>query len=159
MVLCIAIGNPLRGDDGVARRALRLLPRAEQMRTLEVVQLTPELASEIAAADAVIFFDADSTIAKVMFEAVRDCSSRSVPLTHSMHPSELLEIARRLYSFAGEAFLCRIPAWHFEPSEGLSSEAEDAAYSVAKLVEEHLFLWMAQHQPRLLRHPRFFPLL
>lgn len=148
MVLCIAIGNPLRGDDGVALRALRLLPQAEQMRTLEVVQLTPDLASEIAAADAVIFFDADSTIARVIFEAVRDCSARNVPLTHSMHPSELLEIARLLYSFAGESFLCRIPARQFEPSEGLSSEAEDAACSAAKLVEEHLFLWMAQHQPR-----------
>ena len=148
MFLCIAIGNPLRGDDGVARRALRLLPTAEQIRMLEVIQLTPEVASEIAAADAVIFLDADPSIAEVTFGALGDCSTRSTPLTHSMGPFELLETARRLYWFAGEALLCRIPARQFEPGKGLTHEAENAARSAAELVGEHLSRLVAQHQQK-----------
>jgi hydrogenase maturation protease len=57
--LVIGIGNPLRGDDGVgwwlAQRAERWLPPS-QLRAVR--QLTPELASDIAAAARVLFIDA-----------------------------------------------------------------------------------------------------
>jgi hydrogenase maturation protease len=150
LVLCIAIGNPLRGDDGVARRALRQLAPAEQIRMLKVIQLTPELAPEIAAAEAVMFLDADPSIAEVTFGALGDCSTRSTPLTHSMGPFELLETARRLYCFAGEALLCRIPARQFEPGKRLTHEAETAARFAAKLVGEHLSRLVAQHRQKWL---------
>jgi len=148
LVLCIAIGNPLRGDDGVARRALQLLPSTEQIRLLEVIQLTPELASEIAAADAVIFLDSDSSIAEVTSEAVREYPTRSMSISHFMNPFELLEMARRLYSFAGEALLCRIPARQFEPGERLTRRAEDAARSAVKLVKELPSLLVARDQQK-----------
>jgi len=140
LVLCIAIGNPLRGDDGVARRASALLPQDEQIRVLEVIQLTPELASEIARTDAVIFLDADPSITEVAFEPVESYPTHSTTLTHSIRPSEVLETARRLYGFAGEALLCRIPAWQFETGEGLTRQAEKAACSAAGLVGEHISL-------------------
>ena len=148
MFLCIAIGNPLCGDDGVARRALQLLPTGAQIRTLEVIQLTPEVAPEIAAADAVIFLDADSSIEEVTLAAIGDCSTRSTPLTHSIGAFELLETARRLYCFGGEALLCRIPARQFEPGKGMTQQAENAARSAAKLVGEHLSRLVAQHQQK-----------
>jgi len=144
LVLCIAIGNPLRGDDGVARRALQLLPSTEQIRLLEVIQLTPELA----AADAVIFLDSDSSIAEVTSEAVREYPTRSMSISHFMNPFELLEMARRLYSFAGEALLCRIPARQFEPGERLTRRAEDAARSAVKLVKELPSLLVARDQQK-----------
>jgi hydrogenase maturation protease len=80
LVLCIAIGNPLRGDDGVAHHVLELLPQYEQMRVLEVIQLMPELASEITGADAVIFLDADASVTEVTFEVVSDYPTRSTRL-------------------------------------------------------------------------------
>lgn len=146
MVLCIAIGNPLRGDDGVASRTLRLLPRTTYIRTLEVIQVTPELAPEIAAAEAVIFLDAEPSISEVTFEEVTDCSSGNTPLTHSIGPFEVLEFARRLYGFAGKALLCRIPAQQFGAGEALTREAEKAARSGARLVEEHLSVLIGQHR-------------
>ena len=137
-ILCIAIGNPLRGDDGVARRALQLLGAHEEIQALNVLQLTPELASDIAAADRVIFLDADPSISEVVCESVAQGTARSTPLTHSVTPFELLRIARRLYNFTGEAWLCRMPAERFEYGEPLTGRAEEAARSAAKLLSEQV---------------------
>jgi hydrogenase maturation protease len=57
--LVIGIGNSLRGDDGIgwwlARRAERWLSSTQVM---EVQQLTPDLAADLAAAAGVLFIDA-----------------------------------------------------------------------------------------------------
>jgi hypothetical protein len=50
LTLYIAIGNALRGDDGMAQRALELLQPGLGSVTRTVTQLTPELAAEIALA-------------------------------------------------------------------------------------------------------------
>jgi hydrogenase maturation protease len=138
LVLCIAIGNPLRGDDGVARRALQLLPSTEQVRKLEVIQLMPENAPNIAAAHAVIFLDADASATEVKLETLGKAPRYSAPLTHSVNPFELLEMARQLYGFTGEAIFCHIPASKFDPAEELTREAEEAAGSAARLIGERL---------------------
>jgi hydrogenase maturation protease len=137
MILCMAIGNTLRGDDAVAHRTLSLLTPNDQVRSLDVLQLTPELASEIAAADVVVFLDADPSAVKATLIPIEPHRG-STPIAHSMGPAEVVAIARRLYAFAGEAFLCRIPAMHLAHGEGLTPQAETAAQSAAKLIEENL---------------------
>jgi len=152
MVVCIAIGNTLRGDDGVAHYALRLIattpddrnrvawgPRvpADQVRLLEVFQLTPELACIIAPADVVFFLDADSSAAEVVLAPIEMPCGNGSALAHSMSPAELVAIARHLYAFAGEAVLCRIPAKQFEFGEELTPQAKAAAESAAKMVTEY----------------------
>ena len=62
------------------------------------------------------------------------------------NPFEVLETARRLYGFLGEALLCRIPAGKFEAGEGLTPRAEEAARSAAKLVGEQLSALISQHR-------------
>jgi len=150
LILCIAIGNHLLGDDGVAHRALELFGAAEQVRVLSVIQLMPELAAEIAASDAVVFLDADCSIANVSFGVLDDSSSGGTPLTHFLGPSELLAMARGLYSFAGEAFLCRIPATQFEPGERLTPQAEESARSAAELLRTQLSALLSQHRHKSL---------
>lgn len=69
-----------------------------------------------------------------------------MPLAHSTNPFEVVETARHLYSFAGEALLCRIPARQFKAGDPLTWEAEKAARSAARLVEERLAEQVAQHR-------------
>lgn len=153
-VVCIAVGNSLRGDDGVAHRVLQLLQDSghalpgqvfqNQACLRDVVQLTPELAIEIAGARTVIFIDADPGAAEPHLEPVPRDSLRRTPLTHGMTPAELVELAERWYSFTGAAFLCRVPAASFEGGEALSAQATEAAAEAARRLREFL---LAQSEP------------
>jgi len=143
MVICIAIGNALRGDDGVARYALSLIPSSDRMRLMEVFQLTPELACEIATADVVFFLDADASAAEVALAPIETHAGNGSPLVHSMSPAELVAVARRLYAFAGQALLCRIPAKQFGFGEELTLEAKAAARSAASMIAEYA-AWTGQ---------------
>jgi len=151
MVVCIAIGNALRGDDGVGNYALRLITPApsDRVQRIEVCQLTPELACAIALADAVFFLDADPSAAEVVLAPVEPPSGNASPLAHSMSPAELVATAQRLYAFAGKALLCRIPAKQFEYGEELTPQAKAAARSAAKMIAEYASLqgWIQKSQP------------
>lgn len=140
MVVCIAIGNPLREDDGVARHALRLIEPGDQIYLFEVLQLLPELASEIASADLVFFLDADASAENTVLTPIETDSAHGSPLAHSMSPAELVAMSRDLFAFAGKALLCHIPAKHFGFGEAVSNEAETAARSAAQMVTEYLAL-------------------
>ncbi len=136
-VLCIAIGNSLRGDDGVAHRvAARLEPRDEVV-TCGVFQLTPEIAPEVARAETVIFLDADVDAREPAIEPVNAGDVRGTPLAHSMTPREIVWLAERLYGFAGQAYLCRLPVESFD-GEGLSPVAEAGARGALPLLRELL---------------------
>jgi len=113
----IAIGNVLRRDDGAAHRALELLGG-----TRAVMQLTPEVASEIALFDRVLFLDADINPGQPRIERV--VAEPTGSFTHQLTPGAVVYLAGRLYGFRGEAFLCRIPGSDFGIGEGLSPEAE-----------------------------------
>jgi hydrogenase maturation protease len=115
--LLIAIGNTLRRDDGGAHRALELLGGGRA-----VMQLTPEIASEIGTFDRVLFLDADAEPGEPRIERVNAKPAGS--FTHQVTPATLVHLAEHLYGFRGEAFLCRIPGMDFGIGEGLSPEAE-----------------------------------
>ena len=108
--LAIAIGNPLRGDDGVAHQVH--IPGFERQ---DVLQLTPELAEEIASFELVVFLDASMTATKLHLEPVGP--SAGSPLTHFCSPGEIVALARGLFGFAGRAYLCHIPASDFSSDE------------------------------------------
>ena len=143
MIVCIAIGNTLREDDGVAHRALRLITPGDQVRLLEVFQLTPELACEIASADLVFFLDADASAENTVLTPIETDGAHGSPIAHSVSPAEVVAIARDLYAFAGKAVLCRIPAKQFGFGEALTTEAEAAARAAALLVTEYVALHAA----------------
>jgi hydrogenase maturation protease len=118
--LFIALGNPLRRDDGVAHAVLELLA-AERVESWRLLQLTPEVAAEIGGCSAVVFVDADAATEEVVLEAVKETTRGA--LTHIVAPWEVVALSRMLFGFTGSAFLCRIPANDFSPGEGLSRHA------------------------------------
>jgi len=139
VTLFIAIGNPLRGDDGVAQAVLDQLAADERVVMRSLHQLAPEVAEEIANYATVVFLDADQSAGEVILAAVDEHRPTRRSLTHISSPDEIVVLARALFGFRGEALLCRIPATDFAPQHCLSQQAEAAAAIAAKrLVAEFL---------------------
>jgi hydrogenase maturation protease len=144
-VLCIAIGNALRGDDGAGQRVLELLGHSDRVLMRSVVQLTPELAAEVAAFEIVLFIDADVACSDPHIESVSRGPIRGTPLTHAAAIFEVVGLAERIYGFSGASFICRVPARAFEIPEALSPVAEAGAHSAVDLIRKHPVL---SHQIR-----------
>jgi hydrogenase maturation protease len=145
--LLIAYGNPLRGDDGVgwavaaaveAACASRRLP----YRVLTVHQLTPELASDVAGAERVVFVDAacDATPGEVISRAVRPANGPPHGLTqHSYDPGTLLWLARQAHGRApDEAWLITVGGDRFDCEEALSPAVEASVSRACAEAVRHL---------------------
>jgi len=139
MTLLIAMGNPLRRDDGVAHRVVQLLGPLEDTVVHSCIQLTPEVAEDIAQASTVVFVDADATPGPPMVELLAQETDSSSPLSHSVSPYTLVELARRLYGFHGAAYVCRIPGADFSEGEGLTPETEAGARLAAELLRRSIY--------------------
>jgi hydrogenase maturation protease len=134
-ILLIAIGNSYRRDDGVAHRALELLgPPPPGVSTRSVLQLTPEMAEEIAPFDCVVFLDADIEPGEPRLERISLEAPAGSPLGHSMSAQEVLALATSLYNFRGQAWLYRIPGIDFGEGSGLSELAEANAVKASCLL-------------------------
>lgn len=132
--LVVAIGNPLRGDDGAALEALKFVKLPAGVRTRTVQQLTPEIAAELNAVDWVIFVDADLEAKRVVIQQV-GLRAPGSPLTHVTRPCEVVALARILFSFAGQAYLCGIPAGDLSEGATLSVSARRFAWHAAREIE------------------------
>ncbi len=126
--LIIAIGNPLRGDDGVAwhvAEALRLRPLPQDTTVVTCHQLLPEMAEPVAEATQVIFVDA--SLAHCAGEVSVSAVVRTTPDlsrgTHELDPAGSLALAVRLFGHAPPASLVAIGGQRFEHSEDLSVAA------------------------------------
>lgn len=104
------------------------------MESRALLQLTPEVAEDIAGYDAVIFIDADAGAADLSIEALEEWSSPPL-LTHFSTPAEIVELSRALFGFAGRAILCRIPVADLSSGEGLSRPARALAARAAGQLE------------------------
>lgn len=118
--LFIAIGNPLRRDDGVAQAALARLKGVESR---VVHQLTPEMADDIAAYDVVVFIDADASASEVRIERLDSLCDGGPSITHVMGPASVVGLSMSIFGFTGQAYLCRIPVNDLSAGEGLSEQA------------------------------------
>lgn len=128
--LLISLGNRLRRDDGVAHAVAELLG-ATDFESRALLQLTPEIAEDIAGYDAVIFLDADARAAEPSIHTLDESASVSA-LTHASSPKEIVGLSRTLFGFAGQALLCRIPVDDLSCGEGLSHRAREHAASAAR---------------------------
>jgi len=127
----IAIGNTLRRDDGAAHRVLDLVGAVGGIRCH---QLTPEMAELIAGADRVVFIDADLDPGPARLERLDEGAARGRSLAHFVEPAELVALARQLFGFRGEAWLCRVPGEDFSDGSGLSPLAEANAAAAPGLL-------------------------
>ena len=121
--LILAVGNALRRDDGAAHFVLSRLGSAPAVQTRALLQLTPELAEEIADFDVILFIDADASVPAVTLEPLDPSPAEAPSFTHVSRPAEIVALSRALYGFAGRAFLCRIPVDDLSAGEGLSHRA------------------------------------
>lgn len=138
-ILFIGYGNPDREDDGVAWHilcevAMRLgLPAPESYEDDFPVnnladfafslQLTPEMAEEIAGYDHVCFVDAHTGNIP---EAVRlipvESEFQHSPFTHHLTPNSLLSFCETIYNRTPVAALLSVRGYHFRFSRKLSEE-------------------------------------
>lgn len=150
--LVIAIGNPLRRDDGAAHHVS--IPPGADSRA--VLQLTPEIAEEIAGYDSVVFLDADVAAKQVQIEPV-DSLPLTSALTHVSRPAEIVAIARALFGFTGRAYTCRIPVSDLSQGEGLTPLTETFAQQASRALSDGCYTVTGVFQSD--RHAREHPCL
>lgn len=138
-LLLIGYGNPDREDDGVAWHILRALtqklglpapnsyeeefPQNEKIDFSFHLQLTPEMAEDIAGYEYVCFVDAHTgnIPEEVRLIGVESDFQRS-PFTHHLTPQSLISICKSLYSIKPEAALLSVRGYRFLFSRQLSDE-------------------------------------
>ena len=137
--LVVGIGNPIRGDDGVAWRVVEALQRDARWRNgvefLQAHQLLIEFAESIAAYRRVLFIDAHTATLDVPVRVERlGAGADASPSTHHFSPAALLRLAYQLYGAEPEAWLVSVRAVDFSVGEHLSPEAEAAAEAAIEQV-------------------------
>jgi hydrogenase maturation protease len=139
-VLVVAIGNPLRCDDGLAWRAADQLKASLSSPDIAIVklhQLTPEIADTISGFNAVVFVDA-SVAGKpgdLHAEEVHPADQNG-GLAHDLTAAGVLALASVLYEKRPRAILVSMAANSFEHGDFLSPEViEGLPHLVAKIRE------------------------
>lgn len=133
MILVFAIGNPQRGDDGVASLVCSMIGQGD-WKVIETMELMPELAGEFTLAGQVVFVDADYRGGFPSLAPISPAACHPGPMTHSLRPCDLVAIARRLYGFKGPAWLLRVPGAEFGLGCPLSETARTNAGLAARLL-------------------------
>jgi hydrogenase maturation protease len=137
--LVIGYGNPDRQDDGVAWHVLHALairlnlpapdsyeeefPSNDRLDFTFTLQLTPEMAEQIAPYERVCFVDAHtgSIASEVQLEPVESQFQHS-PFTHHLTAQSLLSMCQSLYGNAPQAVLLSVRGYQFEFERELSTE-------------------------------------
>ena len=137
MLLVIGYGNELRRDDGVGPRAARVVASwgLAGVVALAVHQLTPELADDMARAEATVFIDAAAGDAGALsVRAVQ--SAAELRLDHVCGPQVLLALAEALSGRRLQAWLLMVAGREFGFGEGLSAQV-DAGLKRALCILRH----------------------
>jgi len=135
-LLIIGFGSSMRGDDVAGRVAAQRLAQ-HGFTTIDVHQLSPELAETIAVAREVLFLDAHDGLApgEIAIERLSSRPSATAPLEHHASPAGLLRLTRRAYGAEPLAWLIGLGGSDFDLSDSdrISPAAEVA---VARAMEE-----------------------
>lgn len=140
----IGIGNSLRRDDGIGRRAAQMLEENVAPGTADVMechQLTPELAAKLEAAPLVVFLDAavDEVPGRVRSRHVHpeDVGAWS----HHLSPGQLLALAAQVNGAAPPAFLVTGGVLETALGDSLTPLGEQCAAHMTVLVRGILANW------------------
>jgi len=137
--LVIGYGSDLRGDDAAGRLVVRALETKglPGVATLEVHQLTPEVAAEIAGFGSVIFVDATVAGDDVGFETLV-AAPGSQGSAHHATPQGLLALAADLYGATPAAGLVAVPVERFDLGSGLSERARRGVRRAVELISDRV---------------------
>ncbi|MDJ0728503.1 MAG: hydrogenase maturation protease [Crocosphaera sp.] len=125
-ILIIGYGNTLRGDDGVGYKIAEIIEQwnINNITSLAVHQLTPDLAENIAQVDTIIFIDAipitDVNTAKLEIKTI-SINRKINNLAHHNNPEQLLSVTQAIYQKVPKAYWILVPAINFNFSEDFSS--------------------------------------
>jgi len=154
----LALGNPLRGDDGAGTRAIQLLEArglAGRAHLFHELRAVPEMAEEVAEASRLIVIDVRTDLpAGRIFERplqAGDDAARST-VTYGVSPDALLSLADSLYGVDVPGFAVTVGGASFGPGSGLSLEVEEAIPALCDRVE--LLVDAGLPRPRPLPAPR-----
>lgn len=152
VILIIGVGNTLRCDDGAGlllaeaiRAALDGCGQATELR--QVQQLLPELAEEIAEVQprALVLADCaagedsgDDNGGVREIQTTQGGAAAHIVGSHALAPAQLVALARRLYQYAGDAWLVTAPGADFAHGEGVSASAQAAIATLVPRVIERL---------------------
>lgn len=123
--LIIGYGNTLRGDDGVGYRIAEIIQQwnLDNIISIAVHQLTPDLAEKISKVDTVIFIDSvpisNINAAKLEIKSI-STDQKSNNLVHHNTPQQLLALTQAIYQQLPTAYWILVPAINFNFSEELS---------------------------------------
>jgi hydrogenase maturation protease len=154
-LLMLGYGNPDREDDGVAWHILRALteklglippdsyedefPESSAIDFAFYLQLTPEMAEEVAEYKYVCFIDAHTgNIPEPVRLIEVESEFQNSPFTHHLTPQSLISMCETIYGKKPDAALLSVLGYRFLFSEALSKET-------AKLVPQAVDLiwdWM-----------------
>jgi hydrogenase maturation protease len=143
VILVLAVGNPLREDDGVAWHVASALREAgDAVEVATAHQLMPEMAETVARAKGVVFVDACEGRApgSVWCETVRGAAT-TAGFTHSLDPATLLALAERVYGGAPPAALVSIGGERFGHGDGLSARVSASLPSALRWVRRIAADW------------------
>lgn len=144
-ILVIGYGNTLRSDDGAGQRVAEMVQGQgwENVRSLCVHQLTPELAEELKEVELVIFVDAylapeNSECSSLTYELIQNPNSPSQnpQVGHTSDPRSLLALTYKLYGFSPSAWHILVPAVNLELGEQLSPVAEQGVRAALEQIEQ-----------------------
>ena len=142
-LLVIGIGNPLRGDDGVAWRLVEELeaagpPEGCSLRTVQ--QLTPELAAELAGVRRALFVDAwlAPEAAQPLLRPVAAAHGELGMDSHRLEPVTLLALAQALFGGSPAAWELLVPATCFGHDDAFSPSLQNALPAARRLLRRWL---------------------
>jgi hydrogenase maturation protease len=149
LVLVLACGNVLRGDDGVAAHVGSAVQAELQDKKIDTVvevvltqQLLPEHAELLSRSNTAIFLDC-SAIAKQGVVSIHGMSpAQTLPriFTHHLDPASLLKLTQDLYGRApARAVLITIGGKSFELEEQLSESVAAAIPIAVQAVHRAIF--------------------
>lgn len=135
--LVICVGNPFRGDDGIGPAVAARLGDlgVPNDSVLVCTGLLPELAGQVAEAEAVLFVDAsaEGPPGDVRIRAIAPARHGS-RWTHQLSPQELLALASALCGQAPPASLVTVGGQEWDFGTGLSAAIESSVNPIAALV-------------------------
>jgi hydrogenase maturation protease len=138
--LVIGFGNIYRRDDGVGFAVLNALRERlgrpplgvdedgydslqshDEVGTLLLHQLVPELAGDIAAYDLIVFVDAHvGHVPELIYEEGLTACYKPATVSHTLHPCTLLAMVQEIFGRQPQGVLLSIRGYDFEFGEGLS---------------------------------------
>ena len=150
-LLILGYGNPDREDDGVAWHILRALtiklglqspgsyedefPESAQVEFAFHLQLTPEMAEDIASYPYVLFIDAHTgNIPEPVRLIDVDSEFQHSPFTHHLTPQSLMSMCEAIYGKRPEAALLSVLGHRFLFTRELSEETAALVPQAVELV-------------------------